>query len=357
MVLVSGATAMIHYMPFTYLSDLLIGRLASAVGSFSVCQTVEALLPAGMGTWIEKGVVQSIYADGLDSGRLTGAIDAFNQWGRIHEGRLAAMAGMYRSDHNNHSHADEHAPTRLSYLIRQYENQPDDRPDLLFRAALFLAMAQIHDEQQDTVSGTLAGVQRMEMEMASQLTGDADPLPEPFSEAASHGAPTAWDRGLQLTGQRIAAWAALASRAEVAPHLYLTTSPAVFAALMERLPDAVRVGEWHLPLNRLDSQSAVIPGKGPLDAAVETMATTTDPLNLLMDLGAGDQNGDSPALMTLAILPGSKPHEVLEALARGEGTGSKPHEVLEALVQGDVPLRMMTGKVRNTLFAHLMIRD
>jgi len=349
---------MIHYMPFTYLSDRLIGRVVSAVGSIAVCQTVEALLPANMQHWIQKGAICPVYPVGLNPDQLLKAIDEFNHWGQIHEGRLAAMAGASLSDQSRHPLTDEQAPTRLRDLIRQYKNRPDDtRPDTQFRAALFLAMAQIYDEQQETVSGTLAGVQQMEMEMTSQLAGDLDSLPEPHSGVIPERVAADQDRGLQLTDQRIEAWAVLASGAEIAPHLYLTTSAAVFSALMERLPEAVRIDNWRLPFNKLDSQSVMIPGKGRFGVAVETMAAAADPLSVAMDSVMGDQNDDGVAVVTMAVLPGRKPSQVLEALARGDEAGRKPLQVLSDLAWGEAPGQMAAGEVCNTVFGHLAIGD
>jgi len=330
---------MIHYMPFTYLSDGLIGQVASAIGPFSVCQLAESMQPANMRQWIQKGVVGPLCARGLDSDQLLKAIDAFNQWGSLHEGRLAAMAGMCLSDQSQHPGVDEHAPTRISTLIRQYENRgADSRSDAVFRAALFLAMAQINDEQQDEVSSTLAGVRSMEMEMVSQLAGDPAELPKALSAIPSGRTGIDPDRGLQLTDQRISAWAVLACRLETSAHLYLTTSRAVFGALLDRWPEAGQVAKWQVPFNRFGPESAAVLEKSPLDGVIETLATKADPLNVAVDQKESGPNGDTSAVMTICVLPGRKPHEALSGLA-GE----------------TAPYQMAADGIANTVFGHLAI--
>jgi hypothetical protein len=327
---------MIHYMPFTYMSDRLIGQVTSAVGPFSVCQLAESILPLDMRHWIQKGLVQPLFAGGLNTDQLQKVIAEFNQWGRIHEGRLTAMAGMFLSDQSQFPVLDEQAPTRISTLIRQYENRgADSRPDAVFRAALFLAMAQIYDEQQDEVSGTLTNVQDMEMEMVSQLAGDAAELPKALSATPSGWTGVDPDPGLQLTDQRISAWAVLACRLESAAHLYLTTSPAVFSALLDRWPEACQVIKWRVPFNRSGPESAATPEKSPLNGVIEALATTADPVNVAADQKAGEPSG---AVITICVLPGRKPHEALSGLA-GE----------------TVPPQMAADVIANTVFGHLAI--
>lgn len=330
---------MIHYMPFTYMSDGLIGQVASAVGPFSVCQLAESMQPLDMRHWIQKGLVHPLFAVGLNTDQLHKAIAEFNQWGSIHEGRLAAMAGMCLSDQSQYPVLDEQAPTRISTLIRQYENRSaDSRPDTMFRAALFLAMAQIYDAQQDEVSGTLANVQDMEMEMVSQLAGDPAELPKALSATPSGWTGVDPDPGLQLTDQRISAWAVLACRLETSAHLYLTTSRAVFSAMLDRWPEAGQVSKWQVPFKRFGPESAAPPEKSPLNGVIETMATTADPFNVDADQKAGEPSGNTAAVITICVLPGRKPHEALSGLA-GE----------------TVPPQMAADGIANTVFGHLAI--
>ena len=340
---------MIHYMPFTYLRQDLISRLAVAVGSFAVCQVSEALVPSTMKAWINKGTIVPQWAEGVNADQVLKAMDAFNQWGDVHQDRLAAMAGLSMDGGDRIPMVNESAPTRISNLIRHYKTYENRdataKSDPLFRAALFLAMAQRHDEDQDAVTGTLADVRRMEARMAAQLTGDLDTdLPGALIPDSGAGPAGGSGRDNLWIDQRIVAWATMACRLTSPAHLYLTTSRAVSEALVAQLPAVVRLGQKQIDVGALDTPADSTTGVGNLGVLAEALATAPEPLDATSawETEAPGQGNTSPnpatsAWITFWALPGQHPQPVLAGLSG----------------QASIDLPVAAPEIRNTVFGHL----
>jgi hypothetical protein len=346
---------MIQLMPFTYLSDRLIRRLASTIGPFGICGLGDALVPTHMRSWVRQEALAVLLPTGLNVDHVTAAIKELEQWGSLHEGHTAALASIFAANPSRSPLVDENAPTRIRSRIRRRDDGDSDRHAArLFQSALVLAVAQSYDEQQDAVINRLAIVDHMQSEMFARLTDEpsnaadiAGLHPGPDGPAADP------EPGLAFVDKRIEAWACVASRLPSAAHLYLTTSAAVYDGVLERLPDAVRLGQWHIgtdsavnfeATDRLTGQIGQVAKKPRWLSQIESLAEMEEPLGLSLDLDMNDQTAKGPAKLTLHLMPGLTPQVVLSRLAKDIST---EHRMEARPVKGSG-----TG-VRNTLFGYI----
>jgi hypothetical protein len=207
-----------------------------------------------MRDFADRGLLELIGPQDVDSGQLVLAFEQFKQWAHIHSGSsgsLAEMATYFKTSTGRPPLVDETSPTQISSQIRHFGEMTKGHGSApLFKAALFLAMAQDYDRHQDDMVQELSAVQRREQQMLEQLSGQGVDPDEPIALTAARPAVGAPDEsGLFMTEFRIKAWAELAFADQCAAHLVLTSSRAVMAAYRGAvsgccLPGRLGLGSW-----------------------------------------------------------------------------------------------------------------
>ncbi|RJQ86181.1 MAG: hypothetical protein C4519_02415 [Desulfobacteraceae bacterium] len=227
---------MIQYMPFSYLPESLLGVLTGLFGPIAVGQPLNALVPAHMRAAAEKGLLRLRYPAGVDQTALEGAFKSFTAWADLHKGKSGDLTGFFRSEQEQDPWGQESA-RHIRTQIRQAGQNTSAAQSPLFQAALFSALAHRYDQQRDALEQDLGSVASLEQKFGKIVGEPAEPrsslgaLLAPQETAAS-------DTGLYMTEQRIESWARLASPSE---SVLITTSPAVWQSLLERLPDSIPV--------------------------------------------------------------------------------------------------------------------
>jgi len=261
---------MICFMPFTYVDDRYLRKLTNTLGSVSVFGPTPELLPGHMLAWAQKGMLDLRYPQGVHAGHLTQALREFKVWADVHQGDIADMAGFFKSQHGQPPLVDETNPSSIGDQVRKFGKQVLSEPaDPIFRAGLFLAMAQEYDQQHDAVAQDLGTVMAMEQVMLARLAGEAQDQQEGLGEAPSAGnSAGAFDTGAFMTARRVQAWAELACR-DRKPEpftFFVTASPAVLDHLLDQFEQV----------------------RGPLRVQLDSEGTGTDDSNrkVLKDLEA-----------------------------------------------------------------------
>jgi hypothetical protein len=240
---------MIICMPFTYLPSHDLEKITRHLGVLAVYAPLPEQVPETMRRFAAQGLLDLRTPGSLDAGRLALALDQFRQWADMHRGSIADMAGFLKSSAGRPPLVDPTSPTQISSEVRRFgESRKETEVAPLFRAALFLAMAQSYDRHHDDMARELGAVSDMEKRMLERLTGDGgeDPGGALRTTGSDSGLQSGEEPGLFMTDERIGAWAELALADSPPAHLFLTTSPAVMGQLGERFPDAVFLGHWSL---------------------------------------------------------------------------------------------------------------
>lgn len=242
---------MIAYMPFTYLSRDQLEGITAALGPLAILAPARGLVPGHMRDFADRELLELIGPQDVDSGQLVLALEQFKQWARTHSGssgNLPEMAAYFKTSTGRPPLVDETSPTQISSQIRHFGEMSKGQGSApLFKAALFLAMAQDYDRHQDDMVQELSAVERREQQMLEQLSGQGVDPDDPIAPTGARPAVGAPDEsGLFMTDSRIKAWAELALAGQFAAHLVLTTSKAVMAHIEELFPGAASLGAWDL---------------------------------------------------------------------------------------------------------------
>ncbi len=239
---------MIAYMPFTHISAAHLEWITAVLGPLTVYMPGSAPAPDHMRRFSDRGLLDLRVPGQLDADQLAGALEQFKQWADIHNGGIADMAAFFKSSAGRAPLVDPFSPTQITHQIRHFDEAENGRgPASLFRAALFLAIAQEYDRHQDELARDFGALDVMEKEMLAQLSGKtAEPSGGLARARNLRPVGNTHEPGLYMTDSRIRAWAELAIKDDQPPQLLLTTSPAVWDHLTDLFADAVPMGSWDL---------------------------------------------------------------------------------------------------------------
>lgn len=334
---------MIIQMPFTYLSDELIHQIYTGLGPFGLCQLGDTFQPDHLANWIQRRIIHVHTYKGVVEAQLSKTLKAFQEWGLMHGAHLGDMAGYYAAGRKKSPLTDDTNPTKISHLIRQYGNKTDEMvPDPQFQAALFLAMAQAHDEQQASVDGSMSLIEKMERDMMAKLSGElpdgrdiSSPVIDPDAGVNAPGLFSKPDPGQSYTNERIEAWAKMALRLDDAADLYFTISDAVFSAMLERLSNAVPLGRWRLPLKAVEGSDA--DAEGDISPIFHDLATAKDPIAASAAAGQDEVPAtDAAAVNSIEFysITGKRPWAVLGELSHTEPGDPWPQSTVRNTIIG-----------------------
>lgn len=302
---------MIHFMPFTYLPDALIGPLTRAVGPVSVLQPLETLVTPALQNAAEQGLLSLRPCKALDTGMLERAIKDFTGWADLHQGRSGDLAGFFKANAASGGREPTESSSQIKDRVRRGGAPVSGQTaDPLVQAALFLCLAHTYDRQQAALASELSAVQNMQDRLDHILRGVAE-------SKAAWGAPTAGgpaDRGLYMTDQRVHAWARLSLGIADAAGLFLTTSRAVWDHMLDTLPDAVRLGPWRLdPSASGQPRDAMVQADG-LQEMIGLLARSPDPRRAALPPKGYEEGAASGAALTICALTGCPPRAMLARL-------------------------------------------
>ncbi len=197
-----------------------------------------------MTPWVEKGVVTPVFMPGKRLGQLESQVAAWLNWAELHKGNrrnLKALlkAGPYFSEVGG-TFAIQ---SELRARIRQGACSDNQNPASV-DPMLFLKIAQLTDAHNETIDADLAGLEKKQAALFSDLKGEL--YPEKTLPRAADG--PSRDPGAAMTRERIFAWAACAGEEKIfaghRPLVLITTSSAVFeylAAISTRAINALDI--------------------------------------------------------------------------------------------------------------------
>lgn len=230
---------MISYMPFTVLEKRHLQLLSDTLGTFTVYSPSDAIVPSHMHSWKQQGKIEIRHPEGVDREQLLIAIDNYKSWADLHQGNIGDMAGFFQSQQGRIPMMDDTNPTQIGHQIRHYGEPAEHTPDdSLFKAALFLSMAQEYDLHQYGMDKDMEAVHAMEQQMLRKLSGDAHdvktemPVVLPPQSSAYQTIDDPY-----MTAQRVQAWSRMALTDTQVPLIYLTLSKAVIDHIKDILPD------------------------------------------------------------------------------------------------------------------------
>lgn len=299
---------MIQFMPFTYLSETLVDRLTAALGPLAVWQPLAAMVPAHLRAMVEQGRLHVRLPAEVDPVQLDQAVQAFNQWADLHQGKRGDLTAVFRAGQVPAVWSREADAHQIRDQIRRRgDTASPEVNSALFQAALFLCLAHAYDQQQDALTRELGSVRRLE-EQFGHILGEPDDRDTSLGPAVSpSGEENGADRGLFMPERRLHSWARLAETQIDPDRVYVTTSGAVWAHLLELFPDALPVfDDGSGPVNP-EARSMASFSSDERVATLTALTRAEDPRTVAMERCGAGKVGEGDVALTLRVLVGCSP--------------------------------------------------
>lgn len=321
---------MISYMPFTVLEESQLKMLSDTLGPLAVYSPADAIVPSHMHSWQQQGKLEIRHPEGVDQEQLLNAIENYKSWADLHQGNIGDMAAFFQTQQGRIPMMDDTNPTQIGHQVRHYGESPEHASvDPLFKAAVFLSMAQEYDMHQYGMVKDLDAVHAMEQRMLKQLSGDAQDVEMaiPVAQAPSPSSANQTVDDPYMTAQRVQAWSRLALTDAQAPMLYITMSKAVVEHIKELFPDAQEMADLNFASPRIQETLESL----TLESDVQALESASD----VHSLSAENKNR-----LILYRLAEVTPFDFLDRLADQERVGGAEAR------QGDVPQNTFIGWVK-----------
>jgi hypothetical protein len=252
---------MICYMPFTYLEERQKQVLTHIFGTFIVYSPAQSLLPSHMRSWGRQKELEIRHPMSVDPSHLIAAITEYKAWAELNQGSIGDMAVFFKTEQGRIPMMEETNPTQIGHRIRHYgEPRKRDGNDSLFKAALFLSMAQEYDAHHHGVIREMDAVDAMERQMLQQLSGNTQ-APGLEISAAQPSKSSSGHHSISphMTLQRVRAWSRVALDGEQLPLLFLTSSQDVVDHVLEVFSDVETIKKHTISVDR--NQPLLCPAK------------------------------------------------------------------------------------------------
>ena len=225
------------YFPFTYVSPSAAALLGACFSRTVVYQPLSNTVPPNLKTWAEAGRFDIRVPVDTDSDKLLNLLEEYQKWASLHEGRNLKF---FKTQGGRVPFFDDGSAHQLSTDIKKRAAGEVDAPapEPLFDARVFLAVAQEFDSRQGDLQNGLAAYREMEQKFLKDLKGEPE-----IPDIGLGGGPAlhAGDPGGHMTEKRLESFARLARETRAEDRLFITTSRAVFDAVLEIIDPAEEV--------------------------------------------------------------------------------------------------------------------
>jgi hypothetical protein len=294
------------YFPFTYVPESVGRALAACFRQTAVYQISGTKIPEDMQKLSQEGILDIRIPVEVNGGFLDKVLKDYRAWVNIHQGTetafLAAMA-------NKIPFFDESASSQIRADIKKTKKQipPEEKPDPLFNAKLFLHMAQEFDLQKKELDQNMMDIEAMEDDFMKNLKWEDD---DDHARGVARKALEKDDPSQYMTKERINAWASLMLQDPEVPGLFVTNRRAVLEHLIEIIPemeqaiclDAIPMG--------VDENETLSNWQDSLTKTLEMLATENWPVAMDDMASPPEISGKATDVkLTIYIVPNKTPHD------------------------------------------------
>jgi hypothetical protein len=294
------------YFPFTYIPKSAGKALSACFRQTAVYQISGTKIPEDMQELSRDGILDIRRPVEVNGEFLDKILKDYRAWVNNHQGTetafLAAMA-------NKIPFFEESASSQIRADLKKIGKQIPlkEKPDPLFKAKLFLHMAQEFDLQQKGLDQDLMDIDAMEHDLMKNLKWEDD------DDHARAVARRQWDKddpGHFMTTERISAWVSIMLQDPQVPGLFITTSRAVLEHLIETVPEMEQmICLDAIPLV-VDKNETFSNWQNSLIETLEMLAIEDWPVSMDDMANPSEISGkETNVKLTVYIIPNKTPHE------------------------------------------------
>ena len=294
------------YFPFTYIPKSVGKALSACFRQTAVYQISSTKIPEEMQELVKDGILDIRIPVEVNGEFLDKILKDYRSWVNIHQG---TETGFLKAMANKIPFFDESASSQIRADLKKIGKQipPEEKPDPIFQAKLFLHMAQEFDLQKKGLDQDLMNIDAMEDDFMKNLKWEDD------DDHARAVARRQWDKddpGHFMTTERINAWVSIMLQDSQASGLFITTSRAVLEHLIEIVPEMEQVIRLDAILIDVDEDETLSNWQDGLVETLEMLATGNWPVPMDDIANPPEIPGSEEKVsLTLYIVPNKTPYE------------------------------------------------
>ncbi|MBC8199914.1 MAG: hypothetical protein H8E80_07720 [Desulfobacteraceae bacterium] len=302
------------YFPFTYIFDLSAETISSIFGQTVIYRPSSKNLPEMMQESAKRGAIDIRIPVKKDESKLNAALKDYKSWLNLHLGDKRGMTAFFKTQADKIPFFDDTITAQIRADIKKktQQKQPETKPDTLFNARIFLAIAQEFDAQNWEINQKLFMVDELQQKLIENIKGEIDSSYIKNAENNLHKSydPESYDQGAYMTADRIKAWALLMQHDQQGSGLFITDSKSAFECLIDKASQSeIIVGFDSMPLQK-NSAGKADKRRDNFMKQLEIIAKNPWPTSTDKIVNPPfTKNSDAKVSLTLAIVPGKTPHE------------------------------------------------
>jgi hypothetical protein len=221
------------YFPFTFISKPIVEALSACFKQTAVYQVSSQKVPEKMQEWCESGTLDIRIPVEGDEKKLDKILKDYRAWINLHQG---SEIDFLKTQADKIPIFDETSSSKIRDDIKKKirEEKPQEKPDDLFNAILFLHIAQEFDLQKVELKQDLLLFETMEQNLMKNLKGENEDV---YIKTDGDRALEADDPGHYMTKERLMAWTRLMQHDQQDSELLVTSSRAMLEYMIDIAPE------------------------------------------------------------------------------------------------------------------------
>ncbi len=300
------------YFPFTIISERVCRQIRFLFDGVVLYQPGDTAIPEPMQKLTAEGMITIRVPEQTGVGELKSALAAFTRFAHLHGEDAGSVFG---SNQDRVPFFSDESISCLRGRIKSDRNGSPETGDSLFRARLFLLLAQEYDMQNTSVHMDLSRIGKMESDLLAEIR-----VPDEHEQDLNlpPRIPPA-DRGQgYMIAERIQAWSRLASRDAAISDTFLTPSEDAFESFIEAAGQVETLFESE-PVS-LDSPTPELKDRLAVFIQDALEGKKPDRQSLENAIAAGKKEGgqgDDTFRYSIARIPGKRGEDYLHLLLKG----------------------------------------
>lgn len=214
-----------------------------------VYQPLPDKMPESMQSWVGKGILNIRVPVKDDTDVIEKAAAEYMNWANLHQNGSALKAAFISAQNRADAFSDHSSSSHIAAEMkdRVYGKIPSKEPLNLFRARIFLYLAQRYDWQRQSIADDVKAYRDQEKELMQALKMETDDLVADFRRMPIEDF---YDYAAAMPIGRLGAWAQLALEDSVDSALFVTTSRSILEEIIDQTPTIENVCGWKsIPLS------------------------------------------------------------------------------------------------------------
>ena len=337
------------YFPFTYIPKPVAAAIYACFGKTIIYQPSSKNIPEEIHKLAGRGVLDIRMSENpgeKDEEKLSAILKEYNAWANLHQGSRGIQLDFFKAGRNKIPFFDDSSTSQIKADIKDItgKNPTQKEPDSVFKASIFLSIAQEFDMQSDKIFRDMVSFETARKDLIKNLKGEAktSPLVPAYKDEFKAVNLADYDYMIQ---ERIEAWALLMccdpmQYREEMSGLFVTSSRQAIDYLLEKTPEIENVFSIDaIPVVENQGEKTAKWPKGLMEH-LEMVAKSSWPFELGdFTVVPDDLKCETKVSLSLYLVPGASPLEYFSRFIRFDSTCGE--------------IEKGRAKFKNTLIGHI----